>query len=70
MVGGGFGIKSKCLNITCPVPCAQLHCTIFHFLKPAMVMEIKYSGQTEEICRVWQDLVDWIGRVRERELQG
>lgn len=39
------------------------------FLQPAMVIEIKYSGHIEEIFRIWQDsFVDWIERVRERQL--
>lgn len=56
-----FEFKSKCLYIAGPVAYVQLHCTFFHFLKPAIVMEINYHGHIEEIFRIWQDLlIDWL----------
>lgn len=60
MVGRDFEVKSKCVNHL-PRPYARLHGTFFHFLIPAMVLDVKYSHHVEEIFRIWQDLlIDWI----------
>lgn len=57
-MGGDCEVKSKCLHITGPEPDDQLHCTFFHFLNPAMVMELKYHGHIQNLA----ELINCLGR--------